>query len=479
MTSSGSLFWHDYETFGIDTRRDRPVQFAGIRTDLDFNPIGEPLMLYCKPARDCLPSPEACLVTGITPQKAMSEGLVEAEFMAAIHAEMIQAGTCSLGYNTLRFDDEVTRHGLYRNLYDAYEREWRNGNSRWDIIDMTRLTYALRPEGIVWPKDEQGRCSFRLERLTEANGISHVGAHDALSDVYATIELAKLIKLKQPKLYDYVWSHKGKREASALLNLGSMQPLLHVSEKYSADKGCIAVVVALGLHPGNQNGVIVYDLSVDPEGLLMLDSDEIAARLYTKTADLPDGVARIPLKTVHINKAPVLVPLKTMRPADAERLQIDLKRCEKNLEAIKGASGLALKLESVFSQTFAAEDNDVDLMLYGGGFFSETDKQKMAKIRTLRPQKLAELKPEFNDKRLAEMFFRYKARNWPEILSEEEQERWNSHRIKRLTVPGNGASIVWDEFRQKMTELQNSADLPADKLAILKELMLFGEELVA
>jgi exodeoxyribonuclease-1 len=234
-----TLYWHDYETFGIDPRRDGPAQFAGLRTDLALNPIGKPLVIYCQPPRDRLPAPEACLVTGITPQIAQQHGVCEAEFIAAIHAELAQAGTCALGYNTLRFDDEVTRNTLYRNFYDPYEREWKNGNSRWDIIDMVRLTAALRPDGIEWPKDEQGRPSFRLERLTEANGISHSGAHDALVDVRATIDLARLIKTRQPRLYDFVWRNRGKHEAAELLKLGSFEPLLHVSEKYPAEQGFV------------------------------------------------------------------------------------------------------------------------------------------------------------------------------------------------------------------------------------------------
>ena len=194
-----SLYWHDYETFGVDPRRDAPVQFAGIRTDVELNLVGDPLVIFCRPPTDRLPSPEACLVTGITPQQAMAEGVCEAEFISAIHAELSIPGTCGVGYNTLRFDDEVTRNCLYRNFFDPYEREWRNGNSRWDIIDMVRLTAALRPDGIEWPLDAEGKPSFRLELLTQVNGISHRGAHDALADVHATIDLARLIKKRQPK----------------------------------------------------------------------------------------------------------------------------------------------------------------------------------------------------------------------------------------------------------------------------------------
>ncbi len=189
-----SFYWHDYETWGADPSRDRPSQFAGIRTDAELNVIGDPLMIYCRPTMECLPQPMACAVTGITPQKALDEGLDERAFMAAIHRELAAPGTCGVGYNSIRFDDEVTRYGLYRNFYDPYAREWKDGNSRWDLIDVVRLCCALRPDGIEWPLREDGTPSFKLEVLTAANGIGHEAAHDALSDVHATISLARLIR---------------------------------------------------------------------------------------------------------------------------------------------------------------------------------------------------------------------------------------------------------------------------------------------
>ena len=225
-----SFYWYDFETFGADPFRDRPCQFAGMRTDEVFNPIGDPLVIYCKPAADLLPQPQACLITGITPQVAAANGMVEAEFIKQIHREFSQPGSCVLGYNSLRFDDEVTRNCLYRNFYDPYAREWQNGNSRWDMIDLVRLTRAVRPEGINWPDREDGTPSFKLEHLTAANDIEHSGAHDALADVRATIAVARLIRSAQPRLYDYVYQHRDKRVVEQSLALGSWQPVLHISE---------------------------------------------------------------------------------------------------------------------------------------------------------------------------------------------------------------------------------------------------------
>jgi len=454
MSATQTFYWHDYETFGTDPRRDKPVQFAGIRTDFDFNIIGDPLVVYCKPSADCLPHPDACLITGITPQYAEQKGVCEAEFTRLIHEQLAQPNTCTVGYNSLRFDDEVTRNCLYRNFYDPYAREWQNGNSRWDLIDVVRAARALRPDGIEWPVNEEGGPSFRLEQLTRANNIVHEAAHDALSDVYATLSITKLIRQAQPKLYQFLLQHRGKVEAFNLLQLGSFKPVVHISGKYPAVKNCLAIVLPVCKHPTNSNGVIVYDLSVDPEPLLSLTAEEIRQRIFTATADLPEGVVRIPLKTVHINKCPVLAPVSVIRPEDAQRLEIDMAICYANIDKIKAASGMSEKLAAVFSgQTYVEQDPDPDLGIYSGGFFSDHDKNQMVKIRRITPEQLANSQFRFIDSRLPEMLFRYRARNYPETLDSDELQRWFEFCINRLTGRQTGAGIVLDSYFNRLEEL--------------------------
>ncbi|MDD1618854.1 MAG: exodeoxyribonuclease I [Methylococcaceae bacterium] len=458
-----TFYWHDYETFGIDPQRDRPVQFAGLRTDADFNIIDDPLVIYCKPAPDCLPNPDSCLITGITPQLAEKKGVCEAEFIRQIYHQLAQPNTCTLGYNNLRFDDEVTRNCLYRNFYDPYAREWQNGNSRWDIIDVVRAARALRPEGIQWPVNEEGRPSLRLDQLTIANGIIHEAAHDALSDVYATIGIARLVKQAQPKLYQFLLQHRVKAKVLELLQLNSFKPVVHISGKYAVDKNCLAIVLPICKHPTNTNGVIVYDLSIDPEPMLSLSIEDIQQRLFTATEDLPEGVTRIPLKTVHINKCPVLAPVSVIKPDDAQRLNIDLAVCESNIDKIKAATGLAEKLATVFSDhTYSEQDSDPDLAIYSGGFFSEADRQKMAKIRVMPPEQLAKSESSFSDSRLPEMLFRYRARNYPETLSADEQLRWKEFCMNRLTGRQAGAGITLDAYFSRLHELRNNKNINAD-----------------
>jgi Exonuclease I len=469
----GTFYWHDYETWGTDPSVDRPAQFAGVRTDEDLNIIGEPLRLYCRPAPDVLPHPEACLVTGIAPQRALNEGIVEAEFIARIHAELAQPGTCGVGYNSIRFDDEVTRYTLYRNFFDPYEREWANGNSRWDIIDMVRLCYALRPEGIEWPEVD-GRVSFRLELLTAANGISHQAAHDAYSDVEATIQLARLIRAKQPALYDYVVQHKHKSKVGGLFDLVNRKPLLHISSKFSADNGCTGLVMPLAMHPTNKNAVIVVNLSADPTDLIRLDAEQIAERVFTAQSDLPEGEERIPLKLIHLNKCPVVVTPKMLDDKIAARLKIDRVQCEKHWQQLLQVD-LKNKVQQVMGRNDFAPRRDPERQLYDG-FISDEDKAVMAQVRTATPHDLTQHNYVFRDKRLREMLWRYKARNFPESLSTAERGQWLEFCRDRLENGDEGILSV-AQLQEKIRLIDEQQDLNKDQKIVLQQLFRYSRAL--
>jgi len=465
-----TLYWHDYETWGADPRRDRAAQFAGIRTDSELNIIGSPLMQYCKPATDMLPNPEACLITKITPQQAMKEGVCEAEFMAAIHSEFMQPGTCGVGYNSLRFDDEFTRYGFYRNFFDPYAREWKHGNSRWDIIDMIRLTHALRPDGIEWPKRDDGTTSFRLEELTKANAISHEGAHDALSDVHATIDLARLIRKQQPKLYEYLFELRNKRTVAEKLNVQTQEMVLHVSSMYPATLGCISPVIPLAQHPTNNNGIIVFDLRHDPEPLLNYNVQEIQDRLFVSKDELPEGEERIPLKTVHINKCPVIAPLATMNEPEAEKWQIDLNLAKNYAEKLRSNPALVKKIQEVHEAKDFPATSDPDQNLYGGGFFSNLDRRKMDDLTDMNPNDLKKTRMQFDDPRIPEMLFRYRARNWPQSLSQEERTRWEAFRKNRLSNPEADCGITLTEYQKIVAEKVMQSETSTADRKILSEL---------
>lgn len=469
-----TLYWHDYETFGTDPKRDRAVQFAGIRTDEDLNIIGQPLVIYCRPANDFLPQPEACLVTGISPQLALEKGLPEAEFIKLIHDELSQPNTCTVGYNNLRFDDEFTRYTLYRNFYDAYAREWQNGNSRWDIIDLLRLTKALRPEGINWPKRDDGQSSFKLEALSLANHISHESAHDALSDVIATIEVARLVKQQQPKLYQYIYQHRFKYKVQELFNIQKQTPLVHISGMYPAEKGHMGIIVPIAIDKNNKNAIIVYELHTDPTDMLAMTIDQIKHLIFTRTEDLLDGEQRLPLKTIHINKCPVVVPLKTLTEENIKSLDINLTLCAKHLDCLTTDQSISDKLQQAFTQTFSRTSEDPDQNLYSGGFFSSSDKEKMAQIRATPESDLGDLDFNFEDERLTEMLFRYRCRNYPDTLLLSEIEQWDQFRFQRMKDPLGDASIKLDEYQQQLNKLASETNNAAE-LELLNQLKAYPD----
>ncbi|KFF62363.1 exodeoxyribonuclease I [Pectobacterium brasiliense] len=467
-----TFFIHDYETFGKHPARDRPAQFAGVRTDMDFNIIGEPLVIYCRPADDYLPEPEAVMITGITPQVALAKGVNEAEFARQIHDAFSVPGTCIMGYNNIRFDDEVSRNIFYRNFYDPYAYSWQNGNSRWDLLDALRACYALRPEGIVWPENDDGLPSFRLEHLTKANGISHEQAHDAMSDVYATIAMAKLFKQAQPKLFEYLFPLRNKNKISALIDIPQMKPLVHVSGMFGAARSNTSWVVPLAWHPDNRNAVIMCDLAGDMTPLLELDSAALRERLYTRRDALEADQSAVPLKLVHINKCPVLAPANTLRPEDAERLGIDRQRCLDNLALLRSNTSVREKVVELFAEApaFTASD-DVDLRLYDG-FFGDADRMAMKIIQETAPQNLPALDLTFADNRLEPLLFRYRARNFPGTLDDREQQRWLQHRRAVFTP---------ERLQDYLSELSNLYQLHEDdkeKMAQLKALYAYAQELV-
>ena len=465
--SNHTFLWHDYETFGAQPRRDRPAQFAAIRTDAKLNEVGDPIMVYCQPAPDFLPDPVSCLITGITPQQCLEWGVPEHKFAATVEAAFSQPGTIGVGYNTIRFDDEVTRFMFWRNMIDPYAREWQNGCGRWDLLDVVRMTYALRPEGIEWPRREDGRPSFKLEHLAKANGLLHEAAHDALSDVRATIALARLIRERQPKLFDFCFGLHKKDKVSAEMGMhlapALRQPFLHVSGMFPAERGCIGLVAPLAMHPTNKNEVLVWDCSYDPAELFGLDADTVRLRMFSRSADLPEGVTRLPIKSIHINKSPMLVGnLKTLSPAQAERWGIDVAQGLVHARALQDGPDLAALWSKVYQRPAASEETDVDEDLYNG-FVGNNDRRKLENLRGETAEKLAAARPSFEDERLTEILFRYRARNFPASLNEAELQRWEQHRAAKLFDGLCGARTVEQLFAEIDT-LSEEADERAEEI---------------
>jgi exodeoxyribonuclease-1 len=474
---SASFLFYDLETFGANPRTSRIAQFAAIRTDTNLNQIEEPISFFVKPADDLLPSPVATLITGITPQQAQRDGVNEAEAFSRIFEEMSRPETCTLGYNSLRFDDEFIRHGLFRNFFDAYEREWRSGNCRWDLLDVLRLAHALRPEGIEWPKREDGATSFRLEHLAIANEVRTGDAHEALSDVRALIGIARKLRAAQPRLWDYALRLRNKRYAAQLLDTVGMTPVVHVSQRYPAARLCAAAVLPLARHPHIDSRVIVFDLDGDPEALLALEAEDISDRLYTPTADLPEGEVRIPLKEVHLNRCPALIEWEHLREEDFARLVIDPVETERRAARLRAVGpALAEKVRRVYATERAQTKRDVDASLYDG-FVGDGDKRRFAEVRATMPEMLGTREFAFSDPRMPELLFRYRARNWPHTLTQVERQRWDDYRRQRVLAESGMSELSVAGFRAELTLLRSLHANDGMKLALLDQIDAWGSEI--
>lgn len=451
------------------------MQFAGQRTDLELNPIGKPYdhMLAMNP--DVLPDPDAVMVTGITPQKTLEEGISEAEFLTLFHKEIATPSTIFVGYNTIRFDDEFMRFLHYRNFYDPYEWHWQDGKSRWDLLDVVRMTRALRPEGIKWPVDSEGKPTNRLELITGLNGLDHQKAHDALNDVMATIAVAKLIREKQQKLFDYLLGMRDKKKVEELVT--SNQPFVYSSGKYPSETEKTTVAVRIADNP--KSGALVYDLRHDPDAWLSMPPEKLAEAWKWKKDSVEP---RLPIKTLQYNRCPAVAPLGVLDDDSKARLKIDIKTIDTNRKKVLSAKQFiqnvlkALEILNRRQQVALLSDEQlIDAQLYDG-FFDNQDKPVMKRVHEASPDELKTLNVSFKDKRLQAMMPLYKARNYPATLTDQEREAWQTYCHDRLLNGGEQSRAA--RYFKRLGELAEQKHLTADKRYLLEELQLYGQSIL-
>lgn len=465
-----TFFFYDLETSGLNSRQDRIMQFAGIRTTPDFEQIGEPYNILVKLNDDTLPAPDALIVTGITPQQTQADGLTEAEFAALLRDEIFTPDTISVGFNNIRFDDEFVRTLFWRTFNDPYEWAWRDGRGRWDILDVVRMTRALRPDGIEWPVVD-GKEVNKLELITKQNGIDHLKAHDALSDVEALIAVTKLIKEKQPQLYAHLFAVKDKKKVAELVNLDDKKPFVYVSGRY--DSEFHKATVAFPLTAGRNNNVLVYDLRYDPTPLLNLSAKELASKMFAKWEERQkEGFVKLPVKELQYNRAPAVAPVGVLEREDGwQKISLDLATIEKHRDILLSAPAFAENVRSLYEgRPEFPKDPDPEAQLYDG-FVPDMDRLRIEKVRTADQNALADLHPEFTDERLNELLLHYKARNYPKSLAEDEVVRWEAWRAERIKkqLPA---------FMQRLQELSVQYSGDDSKNYILQELQLWAESII-
>jgi exodeoxyribonuclease-1 len=475
---ASSFLFYDLETSGFNPRAARIMQFAGQRTDMQLQPIGQPHNHLIRMSDDVLPDPDAVLITGITPQKTIAEGMHEAEFLRIFQEEIATPDTIFVGFNTVRFDDEFMRYLHYRNFYDAYEWQWQQGRSKWDLLDVVRMMRALRPEGIQWPVDSAGKATNRLELIASINGLNHEHAHDALSDVLATIAVADLIRAKQPRLFDFLLKMRNKKDVAELVMKGD--PFVYASGKYPSEFQKTTVAAVLGEHPQGQ-AALVFDLRHDPTQFAALDAAALAEAMRWRKPDEPG--LRLPVKTLKFNRCPAVAPLGVLNPPSQERLQLDasvymanykkLKAVRDEL-AIKVVEALAL-MDAKQQARLVTDELDVDARLYEN-FFAPGDRNKMSVVRAANPDELSGLDVKFTDDRLEALLPLYKARNFPKTLTDEERATWEQFRTRKLTSGQTQSQIA--KYFNRIGELAKQPGLSDEKRYLLEELQLYGQSVM-
>ena len=446
------------------------MQFAGQRTDVDLKPLGKPDSFLIKLTPDILPDPEAVLIHGITPQKALAEGRTEAEALKYLTSQVFTPNTIVVGFNNIRFDDEFMRFMLWRNFYDAYEWQYRDGRGRWDMLDVARMTRALRPAGIEWPFAADGKPTVRLELLAAVNKLDHATAHDALNDVKASLAVARLIKNKQPKLFDYLLKMRDKAKVGALVGKG--QPFVYTSGRYHSEFEKTTVAVFITLRTDRQ-AALVYDLRVDPDEFTGLTPKQLAALWQLRGPEAP----YFPVKTLAYNRCPAVAPLSVLDAAAAARLHLDTQLVDVHHRKLKKATDFGDKLLSAletiepFSQPeLIANEQTVDSQLYDG-FVNDADRQKMRVVRAADATALADLNLNFADERLAKLLPLYKARNYPDSLTKDESLWWQKFLTARLIENGR-----LQNYLGRISEIAKERQLSAGQKELLKRLKSYGEQ---
>lgn len=466
-----SFFFYDLETSGLDPRAHRIMQFAGIRTDMELKPIGEPINVLVRLSDDILPDPGAIMVTGITPQQTLADGISEREFCKLFTEELAKPGTIVTGFNSIRFDDEFIRHTLWRNFYDPYEWAWADDRSRWDMLDVVRMTRALRPEGIEWPVVD-GKSVNKLELLAAANSLDHTKAHDALSDVEVLIGMARLVRDKQPKLFTYLLEMRNKRSVEKLVNLEHPEPFVYASGRYGGefDYTTVGFPICAGSKPGS---VVIYDLRYDPGVFASLSLEQIRERLFG-AYETRKELGKLPLKELSYNKSPAVAPLGVLDDAAQKRLKLDLQTVAAHKKTLLGMTDFGLKVREAFkTREPYPQAIDVEGRLYDS-FVDAKDKGRMAVIREADTNELADFHPTFSDERLPELLLRYKGRQFAESLSDDERVAWETYRNDKLRaqlpafaaeLQALAATVVEDESKRYLLEelhLWGESILPAD-----------------
>lgn len=331
-----SFVFFDTETTGLKHGFDQIVHFAAIRTDADLNEI-ERFEARSRLLPHVLPHPAALRTNGL-PIGRLLDGSLPSHYdmVRAIRQRLLSwSPSIFLGYNSIRFDEEMLRHALFQTLHPAYLTSNHN-NSRADVWGLVMAAAAVSPACLNVPTGPAGRPIFRLEQLAIANGVVQEQAHDALSDVITTLKLCRLVHQRSPELWQRFVRFSKKATVADFIEAedGFMLTEFFANEAYHAP------VVCIGRDPDQANGRFCLSLNSDVDRYVAMTDDELRAELAQKPC---------PVRRLRINAAPTLTALY-----DAPEVMldgVDIDAVEARARRMKGDPALCTRLVTAYTST--------------------------------------------------------------------------------------------------------------------------------
>jgi exodeoxyribonuclease I len=291
-----SFVFFDTETTGLKAGFDQILQFAAVRTDANLNEVDR-FEMRCRMLPHVLPHPSALKVNRL-PMERLADVNLPTHYAMVSHIQrtlLSWSPAVFVGFNSIRFDEEMLRHALFQCLYPAYLTS-NNKNCRADALSLLMAASTASPTQLSVPLGAEDRPTFRLHAVAEANGIAQVQAHDALSDALITLGLCRLIRDRAPELWQGFVRFSNKATVADFVDSEEG----FVLTEFFGGQAFHKPVVCLGLDPDQNNGRLCLRLDGDFEALLRMSEMELRAHLSIKPS---------PVRRFRINAAPTLTAL--------------------------------------------------------------------------------------------------------------------------------------------------------------------------
>lgn len=434
-----SFIFYDTETTGTHTAFDQILQFAAIYTDEELNEI-ERFEIRCRLLPNIVPSPGAMRVTRLKVSQLTDTTLPSHyEMMCSIRQKLLEwSPSTFLGYNTIKFDENLLRQAFYQTLHPLYLTNTL-GNSRTDIMRIAQAASVYAPGALVIPNNADGKPNYKLDRLAPANGFEHEDAHEALSDVEATLHIAKLILKRSPDVWSAFMRFSTK---AAVADYASNEQAFCLTEFYYGD-AYSWLVAPLGASAMNSSEFYVYNLGVDPNSLSSLKNTELIARLNT----LPK-----PVRTIRTNAAPMIFSLDDA-PHSASGKSLSQEELDRRVSILEADLALKKRLITVFEQTkqeWPASPH-VEEQIYNG-FYQRDDEELREAFHTVDWTKRKELVERFEDQRLKKLGSQLIYAEQPEVLDPTLRLKHDREIAKKIAYAN--PELPWLTLPEALEEIE-------------------------